>query len=169
MTGIAYQRLINFNLHLAGSLNDDSVGRRVIHYSKPVRSTTSSDKRYMLKGILKIRKFGSEQLIGDTFPSYCNIGELRYRELRYLFYDITLINCPLVNLNSLCLPIHWKLLLMCTCTKLSFIQSSFWGYFQRINPLETSDFLWMNSLKIINVWNVLHECMLNSVFWMFHI
>ena len=106
MTGIAYQRLINFNLHLAGSLNDDTVGRRVIHYSKPVRSTTSSDKRYMLKGILKIRKFGSEQLIGDTFPSYGYTCELSPANYVTLFYDITLMNCPLVNLNNLCLLIH---------------------------------------------------------------
>jgi len=46
-----------------------------------------------------------------------------------LFYDTTLMNCPLGNLNRLCLPIHWKLLMMCTCTKSSLLQSSFWGYF----------------------------------------
>jgi len=32
----------------------------------------------------KNKRFGSDQLIGDTFPSYGNIFELRYRELRYL-------------------------------------------------------------------------------------
>ena len=32
----------------------------------------------------KNRKFVSDQLIGDTFPSYGDICELRYRELRYL-------------------------------------------------------------------------------------
>ena len=37
-----------------------------------------------MEGIWKNRKFGSDQLIGDTFPSYGNICELRYRELRYL-------------------------------------------------------------------------------------
>ena len=67
------------------------------------------------------------------------------------FYDITLMNCPLSNLNKLCLPIHWKLLLMCTCTKLSFIQSSCWGYFPRINRLEIGIFskLWMHVQNII--------------------
>jgi len=29
-------------------------------------------------------KFGSDQLIGDTFPSYGNICELSYRKLRCL-------------------------------------------------------------------------------------
>ena len=90
-----------------------------------------------------------------TFVNYVNVNYVT------LFYDITMMNCPLVNFNSLCLPIHWKLVLMCTCTKLIFIQSSFWGNFPRINPLEISDFskLWMHVLKIINVWNVLYECM----------
>ena len=39
---------------------------------------------YMLKGIWNNRKFGSDQLIGDTFPTYDNICGLRYRELRSL-------------------------------------------------------------------------------------
>jgi len=38
----------------------------------------------MLKGILKNRKFVSDQLMGDTIPSFVNICELRYGELRYL-------------------------------------------------------------------------------------
>ena len=43
--------------------------------------------------------------------------------------------------------------------------------YPRINLLEISDFskLWMHVLKIINVWNVLHECMLKNLFGMFHI
>jgi len=123
----------------------------------------------MLEGIWKNRKFGSDQLIGDTFPSYGNTCELRPANYVTLFYDITLMNCPLVNLNNLCLLIHWKLLLMCTWTKLSFKQSLFWGYFPRINPLEIGDFskLWMHVLKFIDVWNVLHECMLKVCFGCF--
>jgi len=38
----------------------------------------------MLKGIWKNRKFRSDQLMGYTIPSYVNICELRYGELRYL-------------------------------------------------------------------------------------
>jgi len=38
----------------------------------------------MLKGIWKNRKFGSGQLMCDRIPSYGNICELPYRELRYL-------------------------------------------------------------------------------------
>jgi len=42
----------------------------------------------MLKGIWKNRKFGTDQLIGDTLSSYGNMCELRYRELRYLVVTI---------------------------------------------------------------------------------
>jgi len=38
----------------------------------------------MLKGIWKNRKLGCYRLMGDTIPSYVNIYELRYGELRYL-------------------------------------------------------------------------------------
>ena len=75
--------------------------------------------------------------------TFVNYGTVNYVTLCYV---ITLMNCPLIHFNSLCLPIHWNVLLMCTCTKLSSIQSSFWGYLPMI---EISDFckLWMHVLK----------------------
>jgi len=69
------------------------------------------------------------------------VAFVKYVTVNYvtLFYDITLMNWPLVNL-SLCLPIHRKLLLMCTCTTLSYLYNRrFEDIFQRFNPLEISD------------------------------
>ena len=77
------------------------------HYSKPVTVTTSPDKRYMLKGIWK--KTESLDLINALVTDFHHIVTfVNYVPVHYvtLFYDITLMNCPLVNLNRLCLPIY---------------------------------------------------------------
>jgi len=44
-----------------------------MYYSKPVRATTSSDKKVHAERFLEKTENESEHLIGDTFPSYGDI------------------------------------------------------------------------------------------------